>query len=195
MTKDYSQPDFYRFNEDSLKLVKWILDTYPNPESIVDLGAGCGVIGIELARALKPKELTLVEVQEVFESFLVHNCQEFAPPEVTCSIEIKSYKDFLPPTKYDLVVCNPPYYLPGQGEKAKDPNRATARSFEVDSWKVLILKIAQILSERGRGFLVLKYDKKLIEIVLAEAHLNGIHLVIHQLGLLMILELFRLNKD
>jgi len=195
MNKDYLQPDFYRFNEDSIKLVHWILNTGPKVQSLVDLGAGSGVIGIELARVLKPKDFILVELQNEFKSYLEHNCQEFLPSEVIYNIVIKSFKEFTPQKKYDLVVCNPPYYLPGQGEKAKDPNRAIARSFLTDSWRTLIEKISQLLTIEGKGYLVLKPDEKLFQLVQLEVKLTGLKMIKHQLDSVIILELFRLDKN
>lgn len=71
MLIDYSQPDFYRFNEDSTKLVAFIQNHLKKtPQSIIDLGAGCGVIGIELKKLYHEAYLTLVEGQSEFLPYL-----------------------------------------------------------------------------------------------------------------------------
>ena len=195
MNEDYHQPDFYRFNEDSLRLVKWIIEKKINPQRILDLGAGCGVIGIELARTLNPEILTFVEVQTVFFNYLERNCQILLPSSVQHSVFINSFSDFSPPHKFDLIVCNPPYYLPGRGELSKDPNRAIARTFLRDSWSILLQTIAESLADNGKAFLVFKNDKSLLlEISKLVFGLN-LELVPNERDSIMILELFRLNED
>jgi tRNA1(Val) A37 N6-methylase TrmN6 len=61
MSDDYSQPDYYRFNSDSITLVNYLLKSMGPTESILDLGAGCGIIGIELARYLSPQKLRITK--------------------------------------------------------------------------------------------------------------------------------------
>lgn len=195
MSNDYQQPDFYRFNQDSLELVNLVTMSLPEIDSIIDLGAGCGVIGIELSRRLKPKKLTLLELQNEFEPYLIHNVQEFLPTGIEHQIIISSFSNYVTSDKYDLIVCNPPYYLPGHGEVPKNKNRAIARSFVNDSWSTLIKTIAELLSFKGRGYIVLKADKKLNEMIQKEVDMAKLSLITHDLGSLMVLELLRLDKD
>lgn len=195
MSNDYLQPDFYRFNQDSVQLVHWIRTSITNAESIIDLGAGCGVIGIELSRILKPNKLTFLELQKEFEPYLTHNAQEFLPQGLKYEIVINSFSRFVTSEKYDLIVCNPPYYLPGHGETAKNKNRAIARSFITDSWKILMKTFSELLTIQGSGYIVLKADQKLYEMVLIEAKVAKLSLKMHELGTLIVLELFRLDKN
>ena len=195
MSEEYDQPDFYRFNEDSIRLVRWILEQDLKPENILDLGAGSGVIGIELARSLKPKGLTLLEVQKEFLSSLEINCRRFLHDITNYSIQIDSFLYFSPSCEYDLIVSNPPYYLPGRGEMAHHPNRAVARSFLIDSWSVLLNKILVSLSKQGRAFIVLKNNNDLWPSISQQVFDLGLGLERHQKDSIMILELFRLNKN
>jgi tRNA1(Val) A37 N6-methylase TrmN6 len=195
MNEEYEQPDFYRFNEDSIRLVRWILEQDLRPENILDLGAGSGIIGIELARSLKPKGLTLLEVQNEFFSSLQRNCLQFLNGVTNYSIQIDSFFNFVPSCKYDLIVSNPPYYLPGRGEMAHDPNRAIARSFLIDSWSVLLNKILISLSLDGRAYVVLKKNNDLLPYISQEVFNLGLSLKTHQKDSIMVLELFRLNKN
>jgi tRNA1Val (adenine37-N6)-methyltransferase len=195
MNEDYQQPEFYRFNEDSIRLVKWIVEKKYNPQSVLDLGAGCGVIGIELARALNPEVLTLIDVQTVFLTFMEKNCQTFVPSSTQYSVYITSFSDFSPQRKYDLIVCNPPYYLPGRGEVSKDPNRSIARTFLRDSWPVLLKTISDSLADNGRAFIVLKNEKSLLLEISKIVLIYDLSLESNQRDSIMILELFRLNKN
>jgi tRNA1Val (adenine37-N6)-methyltransferase len=194
MSENYSQPDFYHFNEDSIKLVKWIQSSGLSAESILDLGAGSGIIGIELAKYLKPKTLMLVELQKEFIPHLEKNCEDFLPKSVSFSIILKSFQDFNSDQTFDLIVCNPPYYLPGEGELPKNPNRAIARAFLTDSWPVLLDKINSKLSAGGKGYIVLKNNSILYESVNKDAALIDLVVEKYDIGAVMILELFRLNE-
>lgn len=156
MSEDYLQPDFYRFNQDSLALVKWIVARNNSAEWVADLGAGCGVIGIELARHLKPKHLQLVEWQPEFHPYLTHNLAKFLPVATQGLITISSYGQWQPPEKFDLIAANPPYYLPGKGEPSSHLQRQICRSFIHENWDELIKAMALSLKPQGRGYLVIK---------------------------------------
>lgn len=170
MSEDYSQPDFYRFNQDSLLFVKWIMQNVSAAHSLLDLGAGSGIIGIELARAFKPQRLTLVEAQSGYESHITHNAAAFVPVETQTKIVMKSFADFSTEEKFDLVVCNPPYYLPERGKISPDPARAIARSFILDSWEILLKKVSEVMSPSGKCFFVLKNDEWLFRHIQDQAH-------------------------
>jgi tRNA1(Val) A37 N6-methylase TrmN6 len=195
MSEDYSQPDFYRFNEDSTALINWVLGSGLTPSSVLDLGAGSGILGIEVARILKPQTLTLVEVQDEFQPFLKINTDRFLPSTVTPVIVIKKFSEYSSADKFDLIVCNPPYYLPGKGEVSTNPNRAVARSFMVDSWPVLLAKISEFLASEGKAFIVLKNDESLLKMITQEIKDLNLGIKKNELHTVMIVELFRLNKN
>lgn len=192
---DYSQPDFYRFNQDSLELIEFIINQKPHALSILDLGAGSGIIGIELARRLQVKKLTLLELQSEYEIHLKKNADYFLDSDTECKIIFSSFGHFKPQEKFSLIVSNPPYYLPGKGEVAKDSRRALARSFLQDSWEILLQKIATCLLETGRGFLVLKGDQKFHNEISGLAKTAGLEMTVHPLKDLLIIEVFTLNKN
>lgn len=159
---DYRQPDFYRFNEDSLKLVKFISSKIIKADSILDLGAGSGVIGIELSNMLKPELLTCIEVQRDWDEYLSCNLENILSKEVRSEIIYSSFGELNTDKKYDLIVCNPPYYLPGHGQPSKDIRKNTARSFVVDDWNILLKAISLTLTDQGKAFLVVKNDERIL---------------------------------
>ena len=174
--------------------MKWVLLRVSKAETILDLGAGSGVIGIELARVLLPGKLTLVEVQHEYLAHLNRNVKRFLPPCTTPDIQIQSFLNYRATEKYDVIVSNPPYYLPDRGELSANPNRAIARSFIVDSWKILLQKISDSLSDDGACYIVLKQDKKLYESIKKETKHSGLSLRRDDSETLMFL-LFRLDKN
>ena len=194
MIKDYSQPDFYRFNSDSIELIRWVTKHCPKAHKILDLGAGCGIIGIELARHLSPEKLVLVELQSQFEAHLMENCDQFLPSSTDADILIRSFSALDLQDKFDLIVSNPPYYLPGKGEVAQNPQRALARTFLQDTWDELIKKIASLMSSGGKAYVVLKGDQILLKEIEHTAKSWGLELIQHPHNSLTILELFALDK-
>jgi tRNA1Val (adenine37-N6)-methyltransferase len=194
MNDDYSQPDFYRFNSDSIELVREIIGRNRHYSSILDLGAGCGIIGIEIAKKIMPSNLVLLELQEEFFPHLVHNCKTFLPSQIRYDIIINSFYQFESILKFDLIVCNPPYYLPGKGVISKNPLRAKSRSFIIDSWKILLSKIVHLLEPKGKAFIVLKEDPVLFNKISLELDLLEFSLSKISTGQLMILELSSLDK-
>ena len=113
---DYLQPGFYRFNEDSLKLVNWLAARNPVCTHLLDLGAGSGVIGIELCNRLNIHCLTLVEAQEDFIPAIEANIQQQLKVPAQVEFVHQSFGEWKPREQYDLIVCNPPYYLKDHGE-------------------------------------------------------------------------------
>ena len=160
---DYVQPEFYRFNEDSLLLVKEIVTENPKALSVLDIGAGSGIIGIELANKLHIPLLHFLELQKEWEPYLKKNITEQLRNAQT-EIFWNSIGDWNPSRKYDLIVGNPPYYLPGRGKLSPDPIRGKCRMFLKDSWKVLLEKSVEGLTPGGSAwFVTLKENQNYIE--------------------------------
>lgn len=189
---DYSQPDFYRFNEDSFRLVKLVLSKVTHSGHILDLGAGSGVIGIELARILKPHVLTLVEAQDGYLDHQKKNCDLLLSTEIKIEFEVKKFSEWIPARRYDLIISNPPYYLPGHGERNLDPRKEMARSFILDNWQMLLNKIFEALSDNGKAYLVVRNDKRIIQEISKDTSLEK---KIQPDKNLLFIELSRLNKN
>lgn len=150
---DYHQPVFYRFNQDSLLLVNEILAAKPEAHNILDIGAGSGVIGIELAHKLGIRNVHFLELQTEWKSTLEKNITDFLPGKET-EIFWQSVAEWNPAIKYDLIVSNPPYFLPGNGQLSPDPVRAKCRSFLEDDWKIFGEKAFKALAPKGSAWFV-----------------------------------------
>jgi tRNA1(Val) A37 N6-methylase TrmN6 len=194
MSDDYSQPQFYRFNSDSITLIDRIVQKRFQVGSIMDLGTGCGIIGLELVRRIKTEKLVLVELQREYLVHLEDNCRRFLPSEVEVSILITSFGELQLSQEFDLIVSNPPYYFPHSGVLSKDLNRARARAFLVDSLEILLQKIAYFLAPEVHAFLVLKNDETLLKTAEKQAIHAGLASTQSLVNGVMILELFALNK-
>ena len=159
---DYLQPDFYRFNEDSLKLVNFVATKIKEASKVIDVGSGCGVIGIEIAQKVSVDEVHFLELQPVFKDYLEQNIDLFIP-HLQSEIFISSLGVFKSETKYDLIVCNPPYYLPGAGQLGPNPHRNLCRSFLEEGWMELFEFISNHLTPEGMAAVVIKNNREILK--------------------------------
>jgi tRNA1(Val) A37 N6-methylase TrmN6 len=126
---------------------------------------------------------------------MTKNCEEFLPHDVQKKIVISSFADFDPPLKFNLIVCNPPYYLAESGQRASNMNRALCRSFLVDSWDILLEKVCICLAPKGRAYFVFKNDRSSILLLKQKMihHLLKIKFIEHEN--VIIVELSALDKE
>jgi len=105
----YQPESGYCYNSDSLFLYNFI-NTFKPKGKLLDVGAGCGIVGLLVARDNKGVSLEAVEKQSLFVKYANKNALEN-------KIEYKLYEsDFLSldaSTKYDYIVSNPPFYPEG----------------------------------------------------------------------------------
>jgi tRNA1Val (adenine37-N6)-methyltransferase len=129
---DYRQPEGgYRFSRDSVLLALFAPEELPGRAA--DLGAGCGVVGLEaLARGrLKGlKALYLIEAAEVFREALMENAGKAASPSGPAITPLMADWRRLGPDDLggplDHLLVNPPYFPVGSSGPAR-PDRHRAR--------------------------------------------------------------------
>jgi len=118
--KCYRQPSFYKFSEDSIILSKIVLDHIEQDKAvhILDAGAGCGVVGVEIAKKLSSKSrhsLKLLEKEKEFLPFIKENIARFLPTAIDVNIYHEDFLNFRDDGPFTHIVCNPPYFFTGEG--------------------------------------------------------------------------------
>jgi len=150
----YTQPDFYHFNEDSIKLVHWAFQRVKNKKIIkcLDIGAGCGVIGMEFIGHKQSKSLRVdfIEKQEKFKDCLNENIKETSSRIYMDDwLSIEGLE-----SDYDLAFSNPPYFFTNDSRPAKDFSRDMCRRIESMAMLNWIDKVHDHLKENGDFFWV-----------------------------------------
>jgi tRNA1Val (adenine37-N6)-methyltransferase len=190
---DYSQPDFYRFNEDSIKLINFVLERNKSAKAILDLGCGSGIIGIEVSNALLPSDLYLLDGQHEWMDHIKKNIDQKLKRGINTSIILDTFGNWKSERKFDLIVCNPPYFLPGHGEASLNKLRDNSRTFNLDNWQVLIRLIDQSILDTGRCYIVIKDDHRIFKQIRKNTY--SLKIISSKKDGLVFLELFRLNKN
>ena len=154
----------YRYSLDPILLSRFI--QVKQGERIVDLGTGCGILPLLLARLSDAKELTGIEIQPALADRAARNIQlnnlqdrvQIFPGDI-CDI-----RNLLPDSSVDLVVSNPPYRLPDSGRIAPDSERAAARH-ELLGSLVDFIAAAKWLLRNGGRFVVIYLAERLPELM------------------------------
>ncbi|TNF03676.1 MAG: hypothetical protein EP326_02195 [Deltaproteobacteria bacterium] len=165
MTSDkslnYSQPDSYHFSEDSILLAKYVSRNIKIcAHKVLDLGAGCGVVGIEYSKIAKnpPVEITFVEKQEVFREHLDSNLK-LLPEEIVSRVFLQDVKK-LNASEFDLIISNPPYYNPQKGRLSENEIQNNCRFTTMLSPYELCSSIFQHLNPVGEAWVLVGNSKE-----------------------------------
>lgn len=149
----------YRYNSDSLLLHNFASQFKPKGR-LLDVGSGCGIVGLLLKRDFPQIDLTQIEIQE--DHFLMNqkSALENALDVTLIHGDFLSY-DF--DQKFDFVVSNPPFYQDGakKSENASLIISRYAASLPIDK---LLKRVTKAINPRGS--FIFCYDAKQVDRVL-----------------------------
>jgi tRNA1Val (adenine37-N6)-methyltransferase len=143
----------YRFSVDALLLADFVSIT-PG-DVVVDLGAGCGIISLLLAKKGRAGSIVGLELQEELASQAKRTAVLNGLEERISIVRGDLRALPMAPRCADVVVCNPPYRTGRSGRINPDPCKALARH-EIAMSLLDILAAAKTLL-RPRGKLALIY--------------------------------------
>ena len=164
-TYHYKQPEGYHFSFDSLQLAQFVaseLRTQADLSSlrVLDLCAGCGVVGIELSWHLRSiRQIDFLEVQDVYTECFYHNMVAVNRPELKVRWHLLNYDALHQPEwteKFDLIISNPPYFLANHGMLSPSEFKNRCRFFIDSSFEHYIQAIENALANNGRAYFLLR---------------------------------------
>lgn len=164
-TYNYKQPDEYRFSLDSIHLARFVASQLASHSElgslrVLDLCAGCGVIGIELSWHLRAvRQFSFVEVQEVYTDYFFQNVTTANRPEVEFNWHLLNYDELHEQRwagQYDLIVSNPPYFLSGHGMLSPSHFKNRCRFYLDSSFENYIRALENALAINGKAYFLLR---------------------------------------
>jgi len=102
----YQPQSGYCYNSDSIFLYDFINSFKPKGR-VLDVGAGCGVVGLLVARDNPKVKLEAVEKQDTFVEYASINARV---NKIDYKIHKKDFLELDDNYKYDYIISNPPFY-------------------------------------------------------------------------------------
>jgi tRNA1Val (adenine37-N6)-methyltransferase len=156
----------YRFSVDALLLYSFVQMKHAG--TIIDLGAGSGIIGLLLARKYKTSRVVLVELQQslvkLAERNVVHN--GLGARVRVEHADIINICDRIEPMSSDLVVSNPPFRTVASGRLSLGEERAVARHEMRLRLPDLAEAASSLLGTRGR-FCMIYHPERIADVIAA----------------------------
>jgi tRNA1Val (adenine37-N6)-methyltransferase len=138
----------YRFSIDAILLSEFA--TARPGDVVVDLGAGCGIVGLMLLASRRIGHVLCVEIQAGLADQAVRNAM-LNGFEKKMSVIIGDMRhEPLSDSVADVVVCNPPYRPVRSGRINPDREKAIARHEIMVSLKDILAAARKILKPKGR---------------------------------------------
>ncbi len=151
---------------DSIVLGSWVL--LSNEESMLDIGAGTGLLALMLAQRSDVLTIDAVELNSLAFEEAVTNFENspWADRLYCYHTPVQEFTEEIEET-YDLIISNPPYFTPSKfvgTNKERNQARQTLNLNHQD----LLEATSSLLSENGTAAFVIPYEKESTFISLAK---------------------------
>ncbi len=157
----YQPQEGYCYNSDSVFLYDFI-DSFNPKGKVLDVGAGCGVVGLLVARDNKKVELEAVEKQEAFIHYATTNARV---NKIEYKMHEGSFLDLDEDVKYDYIISNPPFYHDG-ASRSEDEMLFNARYNINLPLKYFFKKVSRLL--KPQSHFIFCYDASQFGLICAE---------------------------
>ncbi len=158
--------DFQNFTLDSV-LISDFVKINRKTKKILDIGTGCGIISILLAKRSKAK-ITGIELLETMAEIAKENVKNNAFYEQISIVneDIKNYKKIFSQAQFDTIVTNPPYFeFKGDFSQINDLEQLACARHNMNLTIEEIIKISAYLLKNMGSFSIVFRSERLIEIL------------------------------
>ena len=164
--------DGYRFSIDPVLLAHFV--RLGKEEHILDLGAGCGVIGLILLYRFRSSllSITAFELQAGLAMLARENCalNQFQKQMSVVEGDLRNIKQYFEPESFSSVVCNPPFYPAGSGRKSHNKEAEIARHQVSCTLTEILSAAAMAVKNRGKVYIVYPAESLGSLLILLEQH-------------------------
>jgi tRNA1Val (adenine37-N6)-methyltransferase len=130
-----------------------------NPFSILDIGAGTGILSLMLAQRTSTEQIDAIEIEEAAYEECVENFEN-SPWSDRLYCYHAGLDEFVddPEDEYDLIISNPPFY--SEDFKTQNLTRDLARFQDAMPFEELVEAADLLLSENGIFAVVIPYKEE-----------------------------------
>lgn len=144
----------HRVTTDSLLLAR-----FSNPKrysNVLELGTGCGIVTILMAKRDPSIKITAVEIQKEMAEIAKKNVliNELGSQISVVNKDIKDLPEIFTSAHFDYIVTNPPYWSPSSGRRSPHVERALSRKEFAITIEEILRVTRRLLKVRGRLSLI-----------------------------------------
>jgi tRNA1Val (adenine37-N6)-methyltransferase len=147
-----------KIGTDGVLLGAWtsVQDAY----SILDIGAGTGILALMLAQRSDAEQIDALEIDEDAYEQCVENFENssWADRLFCYHAALDEFVEEMEDEKYDLIISNPPFYT--EDYKSGDTARNMARFAEALPFEELIKFASELLSDEGSFAVIIPYSEE-----------------------------------
>ncbi|MDR1614842.1 MAG: methyltransferase [Campylobacteraceae bacterium] len=156
----YQYEKGYRYTSDVMFLYDFARDFKPKGD-LLDVGCGCGILGLLLKRDFPSVDLTLIDIQE--EHIFLADKNKHANG-LNAEVILGDFTEYKFDKKFDFIVSNPPFYH--EFTKKSEDKRVSISRY-ADSLPLTSLLLAATKNLKFKGSFIFCYDAKQIENIFA----------------------------
>lgn len=148
---------------DAVLLGAWALPQ--GGQHLLDIGTGSGILALMCAQRFAQTQITALELD--WDAFYSARYNFQCSPWFTrLKLLHQDLRYFTTTTRFDGIICNPPYF--SQGQQAQDPARAKARHWDALPHHKLLTQCRALLTPQGKASFILpsKEAQSMISIAL-----------------------------
>ena len=151
--KIYQDTEAFNFSIDSVLIARFLLENINNNNDILDIGTGNAVIPLIIQTEIKNIIIAFEIQQESYELALKNIAYNKVDSVKLINDDIKNIDNYKF-SKFDNIICNPPFFKKGSGRASLNVKRKIARYEEELDLESLLLLVKKHMSLKGSFYLV-----------------------------------------
>ena len=147
-----------KIGTDSVLLGAWTTVEH-NPYNVLDIGAGTGILSLMIAQRSNAEQIEAIEIDdEAFEQCAENFENSPWSDRLFCfHASLLEYMEAVD-EKFDLIICNPPFY--SEDYKTKDKSRDLARFSDAMPLEHIIFAVINFLSDKGKFSVIIPHKEE-----------------------------------